>query len=611
MTTSRPTIDTPPHPRRWWALGALVASFLALGFDLTILNVALPTMAEQLGASTGEQQWMADAYVLVFAALMLPAGLLGDRHGRRRLLVAGLAVFLLGSLAGTLADDVPTVIAARAAMGIGGALVTPLALAVLPTLFGPDERGRAVAAVTAASALGLPLGPIVGGWLLDHYGWGSVFLINVPMAALGITACVLLLPESRDPAAPRLDLTSTALTVAGLGTLIYAIIEAPHRGWAAPLTLGLLLTGTALLGALVVRERGATRPLLDLDLLTRRPFLLNTLAATLVMFVLAGLMFVLPPYLQTVLGNDAFGTGLRMLPLMGGMLIAAKACQPLSARYGARAVIGVGLVVLTFAALLGSRTGPGSGYGFVALWLGTAGLGFGLAVVTAMETALGTLPADRAGTGSGLLMTVRQVGSALGIALLGSLLSSTYGHRITGDATAALPPGAADTARESVVAAHLLAERLGAPELARAADAAYLDGMRLVLVVCAIAALLTALAAVALLPSPGDGVRATGDRPAGDHRPAGERAAGSRAAADGARPADDRARLTEDRSRPAEERSQRVADHGQCADDRSRPAADHGRNADDRSRPAADHGRCTDDRSRPAADHDRSADGRQ
>ncbi|MFE9658741.1 DHA2 family efflux MFS transporter permease subunit [Streptomyces sp. NPDC005955] len=505
MVTLHPTTDTPPHPRRWWALGALVASFLVLGFDLTILNVALPTMAGQLDASTGEQQWMADAYVIVFAALMLPAGLLGDRYGRRRLLIAGLAVFLLGSLAGTLADDVPTVIAARAAMGIGGALITPLALSVLPTLFGPDERGKAVAAVTSASALGLPLGPIVGGWLLDHHGWGSVFLINVPMAALGITACALLLPESRDPAAPRLDLTSTALTVAGLGTLVYAIIEAPHRGWTDPLTLGPLLTGTALVAALVVRERGAPRPLLDLDLLTRRPFLLNTLTATLVMFVLAGLMFVLPPYLQTVLGNDAFGTGLRMLPLMGGMLIAAKACAPLAARYGARAVISGGLAVLTCAALLGSRTEPGSGYGYVALWLGTAGIGFGFAVVAAMETALGTLPADRAGSGSGLLMTVRQMGSALGIALLGSLLSSTYGARVTGDATAALPPGATDTARESVVAAHLLAERLGAPELARAADAAYLDGMRLVLVVCAAAALLTALAALTLLPPPGDG----------------------------------------------------------------------------------------------------------
>lgn len=194
---------TAPDPRRWWALAALVASMLTLGFDLTILNVALPTMAATLDAGTGAQQWMADAYVVVFAALMLPAGLLGDRFGRRRMLITGLGVFLAGSLVGALAGDVNAVIAARAVMGVGGALVTPLALSVLPTLFAPDERTKAVGIVSAASALGLPLGPIIGGWLLNHFWWGSVFLVNVPMAAIGIAACVFLLPETRDPSSPE------------------------------------------------------------------------------------------------------------------------------------------------------------------------------------------------------------------------------------------------------------------------------------------------------------------------------------------------------------------------------------------------------------------------
>ncbi|MCX4660422.1 DHA2 family efflux MFS transporter permease subunit [Streptomyces uncialis] len=485
-------------PRRWWALGALVACLLVLGFDLTILNVALPTIAGELGATTGEQQWTADAYVVVLAALMLPAGLLGDRFGRRRALIAGLVLFLLGSVAGALADDVATVVAARAAMGVGAALVMPLSLSVLPSLFAPDERTKAIAAVSAASALGLPLGPIVGGWLLDHFWWGSVFLINIPMALIGIIACLLLLPETRDPHAPRVDPVSAALTVTGLGTLVYAVIEAPHRGWADPATLGSLLGGTALITALVLRERKAARPMLDLTLLARRDFLLNTLTATLVMFVLSGLMFVLPPYLQTVLGNDALGTGVRMLPLMGGLLVAAKASAPVVARYGPRAVIGGGLVVLSFAALLGSRTEAGSAYGFVALWMSLAGLGFGFAVVPAMDTALGTLPPERAGSGSGLLMTVRQMGSALGIALLGSLLAGRYADRL---ATGALAAGDADTARESVVAAHLVAERLGEPGLASAADTAYVQGMGVILVVCAVAALLTALAALALLPA--------------------------------------------------------------------------------------------------------------
>ncbi|MFI6939577.1 DHA2 family efflux MFS transporter permease subunit [Streptomyces sp. NPDC050418] len=509
MTTETPHLN----PRRWWALGAMVASMLVLGFDMTILNVALPTLAAELGASTGQQQWMADAYILVFAALMLPAGLLGDRFGRRRMLVAGLGIFLAGSVVGMLGDTVGAVIAARTVMGVGAALVMPLALAVLPSLFPEHERGRAIGIVTAASAAGLPLGPIVGGWLLDHYWWGSVFAINVPMVALGIAACVFLLPETRDPASPRVDAVSTALTAAGLGTLTYGIIEAPVRGWGDALVLGMLGAGVLLITGLVLRERRAERPMLDLALLGHRPFLLNTLAATLVMFVLAGLMFVLPPYLQAVLGHDAFGTGLRLLPLMGGMIVAARGSAPLVERLGARTVVSTGLVVLCFAALLGSNTGADSGYGFTALWLSIAGLGFGFAMMPAMTTALSALPQDRAGSGSGLLMTVRQVGGALGIALLGSLLAGAYTAEL---ATGTLPDAAAATARESVVAAHAVASGLGDPALAQSANAAYVHGMGVVLLVCGAAALVTAGLAALLLPGrarerrTGEGAAASG-----------------------------------------------------------------------------------------------------
>lgn len=486
--------------RRWWALGALVASMLVLGFDMTILNVALPTMAGELGATTGQQQWMADAYVVVFAALMLPAGLLGDRFGRRRMLITGLGVFLAGSVIGTLATDVPTVIAARCVMGVGGALVMPLAMAVLPSLFGePKDRMKAIGIVSAASALGMPLGPILGGWLLDHFWWGSVFLVNIPMVGIGVTACVFLLPETRDPAAPRVDLVSTVLTATGLGTLIYAVIEAPGRGWGDPLVLAVLAAAVLLLAALVLRERKATRPMLDMDLLRQRTFLLSTLAATLVMFVLAGLMFILPGYLQAVLGNDAFGTGVRMLPMMGGLIVATRAGGPVNARFGARATMSAGLVVLAFAALLGSRTTVDSGYGFTALWLSIAGVGFGFAVVPAMDAALGALPPDRAGSGSGLLMTVRQTGSALGIALLGSLLAGAYSGRLD---TAGLPAAAADTSGDSVVAAHAVAAKLGVQRLADSADAAYLHGMSLVMLVIGATALVSALLVGAFLTAP-------------------------------------------------------------------------------------------------------------
>ena len=494
-------VTVTPDPRRWWALAALVASMLTLGFDTTILNVALPTMAGDLGATTGQQQWMADAYVIVFAALMLPAGLLGDRFGRRLMLIVGLGIFLAGSLAGSLAADVNWVIAARALMGVGAALVTPLALSVVPTLFAADEQPKATAIVTAASALGLPLGPIIGGWLLNHFWWGSVFLVNVPMAALGIAACVFLLPETRDPAAPQVDTVSTALTATGLGALVYAIIEAPTRGWGDPLVLLTLVTAVALITALVLRERRVERPMLDMTLLAHRGFLFNTIAATLVMFVLSGLLFVLPPYLQAVLGNDAFGTGLRLLPMMGGILVASRTAPQATVRFGARATVSAGLVVLAFAALLGSRTTVDSGYGFTALWLSVTGLGFGFSLMPAMGGALGALPRDRAGSGSGLLMTLRQVGGAIGIALLGSLLSSTFQDRL--DVTG-LPARAADTAGDSVVAAHLIAEKAHSAHLAASANSAYVHGMTLVLLVCGAAALVSALLAAAFLPGARD-----------------------------------------------------------------------------------------------------------
>ncbi|GAA0632858.1 DHA2 family efflux MFS transporter permease subunit [Streptomyces thermocarboxydovorans] len=489
----------PPDPRRWWALGALVASMLTLGFDLTILNVALPTMAAQLEASTDRLQWIVDAYIVVFAALMLPAGLLGDRFGRRRMLVAGLAVFLLGSLAGALTDTPGLVIAARSVMGLGAALVIPLGLSVLPSMFGEEERGKAVAAVTASMAAGMPLGPLVGGLLLDHYWWGSIFLINLPMAALGIAACLFLLPESRDPSSPKVDPLSTAYSALGLGALVFGIIEGPGHGWTSGWVLGAFALAALLLTLLTVRERHAVRPMLDLALLGRRVFLLNTLAATLGTFVFSGLLFLLPTRLQETDGHDAFGTGLRLLPMMGGLLVAARASTPLVRRLGPRPVVATGLVVLCFAALLGSRTGPGDGYGFTALWLTIAGFGFAFAMVPAMDAALGGIAADEAGSGSGLLMTLRQVGGAVGIALLGSLVADTYADRLD---TTGLPAPAAEAARESLSGAHAVAERLDLPALAASADAAYLDGMSVVLVVCGAAALATAVMTALWLPNP-------------------------------------------------------------------------------------------------------------
>ncbi|SHK68056.1 MFS transporter [Actinacidiphila paucisporea] len=497
---SAPSTAPPqPDPRRWLALIALCLSMLVLSFDTTILNVALPTMAGSIGAGTGDMQWIVDSYTVVFAAAMLPAGLLGDRFGRRRMLVAGLAVFLVGSVLGSLVDSPGPVIAARTVMGLGGAFVMPLALSVIPSLFGPAERPKAVALASTAVAFGMPLGPIIGGTLLQHFWWGSVFLVNIPLIALAVAACYALLPETTDPAAPRVRVSSTFCSVLGLGALVYGIIEAPNRGWGDPLVVAVLAAGAVLLAALVLRERTVERPMLDMSLLRQRAFLGNAVAATLVSFILTGMVFVLPSYLQSTLGYDAFGTGLRLLPMLGGLMVAARLSPYLAARSGPRPVIVAGLLALAAGAFLGATTASGDGYGGTALWLAIAGAGLGLVVVQAMNSALGALPRERAGSGSGLLQTLRQTGAAIGVAILGSVLAAGYTDRLD---TAGLSPDAAHTARESVVGAHAVAARLGDRALAASADTSYLHGMDLALVACGAASLVTALLLAALLPNP-------------------------------------------------------------------------------------------------------------
>ncbi|MGW5351851.1 MFS transporter [Streptomyces sp. NPDC004031] len=522
--SASPSATAPPQadPRRWLALVALCLSMLVLSFDTTILNVALPTMADRIGATTGDMQWIVDSYTVVFAAAMLPAGLLGDRFGRRRMLIAGLAVFLAGSVLGSLVGSPGAVIAARTVMGLGGAFVMPLALSVIPGLFGPAERPRAVAIASSAMAFGMPLGPIIGGALLKSFWWGSVFLVNIPLVALAIVACVWLLPETRDPAAPRVRVTSTFCAAAGLGGLVYGIIEAPGRGWGDPVVVVSLAAGALLLAVLVLRERRVTRPMLDMSLLRQRGFLWNAVAATLVSFILTGMVFVLPSYLQSALGHDALGTGVRLLPMMGGLMVAARLAPGLVGRAGPRPVIAAGLLVLAAGGFLGATTSAGDGYGRIALWLTVAGVGLGLSVVPSMNGALGALPRERAGSGSGLLQTLRQTGAAVGVAILGSVLAAAYRDRLD---TAGLSPDAAHAARESLVGAHTVAVRTGHDALVTSADTAYLHGMDVALAVCGAAALAAGLLLAVFLPNPRPGRR--------DPRPAATAPAASGAEATG------------------------------------------------------------------------------
>ncbi|GAT06881.1 EmrB/QacA subfamily drug resistance transporter [Mycolicibacterium novocastrense] len=474
----------------------MALAVLVFGFDITILNVALPTMATALSAGTEALQWMVNAYIVVLAGLMLTCGALGDRYGRKRSILLALVVFGAASAAATWADSAGMVIAARAVMGIGAAILMPVAFAVVAALFAPRERGKAVTVVVMAVSIGMPLGPLIAGYLLDHFWWGSIFLINVPMVALALVAIAVFLPESRDPDRGRPDVAGAVLSTAGLGALVYGIIAAPDRGWTTAVVGGCVGAGLLLLAVFTWWELRIAEPMIDLRLFGRRQFLWGSMAGVLVSFGMLGILFVVPQYMQFVGGHDALGTGLRLLPLMGGLIVGAPAGERLAARLGYRVPVSAGLAVLAAGLAIGATTDTSSGYGFVALWLAVVGAGIGAALSPAMDAVLGALPTEHAGAGTAITMTLRQVGGALGVALLGSVLSQGYTDRID---TRGLPADAADAARDSIAAALAVAARLADPGLAASAHAAYMHGMALVLATTAAIGFIAAALTGALL----------------------------------------------------------------------------------------------------------------
>jgi EmrB/QacA subfamily drug resistance transporter len=480
----------------------MVVALLVVGIDTMVLNVALPTLATRLGATTTQLQWLTDAYTLALAGLLLPAGLLGDRFGRKRLLVGALALFGVASVLAAASGTAAELIWTRAAMGVGAATIMPLTMSVLPAMFEPAQRTRAVAILTASVAVGLPLGPLLGGWLLQHFWWGSVFLINVPVVALAVAGTVLFVPESANPSAPRLDLTGSVLSVLAITGVVYGIIEVPDRGWGDAAVLVSLGAGIAAGVAFLVWERRAEVPLVDLDLFRNRRFTAATGAATGVSFVMFGAFFMLPLYLQSVTGTDSLGTGVRLLPMVGGLLVGGLASEKLARRFGVRAVITTGLGLLGAGMLLMALVTVHTGDAQVATALGITGLALGLALAPAMDTVLGELPEHKSGVGTALATTSRQVGAALSVAILGSLLNSVYRGRLD-DLPAGIPQQTADAARENVGAAVTVAGKLGgAPgdALAGAAREAFVAGMSTVMWVCVGLSVLIALGAFAFLP---------------------------------------------------------------------------------------------------------------
>jgi DHA2 family multidrug resistance protein-like MFS transporter len=486
---------------RWYALAALALSTLAVGLDTTILSVALPTLGRDLHATTGDLQWFTNAYLLVLAAALLPAGMLGDRFGRKRFVLGALVLFGAASAACAYATGTGQLIAARAVLGLGAAALMTLSGAILTVLFDEHERPRALSVWLTASALGIPLGPLLGGWLLDHFRWGSVFLINVPMVLVAVLAVALWVPESHGDRRRRFDPLGVLLSAGGLVALTYGIIEAGDRGFGDPRSLLTTAAGVALLAGFVVTQRRAAQPLVDLDLFRSRAFTGGAVLATAASFGLLGLLFALPQYFSAVDGYDAFGSGLRLLPVIGGLLVGARLAEKLAARFGSRVVIVSGLVVMAASMLAGARTGVGTGYGYVAAWVAAAGFGLGCTLPPAMGAALGALSAGRSGVGNALLQSMRQVGGAIGVAVMGTVLNAAYRDD--------LPAGAGAAVRESAASGVVAAT--GDPALLGAVRSAFTHGMDVSLVVAAVVALAGAVLAMFLLP--GRAAGADVDRP--------------------------------------------------------------------------------------------------
>ncbi|GAB3449666.1 MFS transporter [Actinophytocola sediminis] len=465
--------------RRWWALGALSLVVLAVALPATILSVALPTLAPALDASAAELQWFVSAYTLVLAAGVLPGGLLGDRFGRKKVLLIALVVYAGGSVLAATATTPGMFITAQAVLGLGAAFVVPLVLSGLAVMFTPAERPRAIGIWAAANFLALPLGPIVGGWLLANFWWGWVFLMNLPIIVLALIAVSVLLPESRSERRPALDPVGIGMSSIGLGVLTFGVVEAGRNGWGSGAALGSMLGGVVILVAFARWERALDRrrpgaTLVDLSLFTSARFTWGTIIAGLGTFAFFGLMFTAPQYFQAVLGTDAMGSGVRLLPLLGGMMVGAGLADRVAVRLGAKITVTAGFVIMSAALLLATATTATTGYGLAAAWTSIGGLGAGLALATASSAALATIDAERAGVASALNQAMQKLGSPLAAAILGSVLNSGYTARL--DVTG-LPGELADVVRDSVYAGVEVADRLGSPDLLLGVRSAFVDGL--------------------------------------------------------------------------------------------------------------------------------------
>ena len=492
--------------RRWLALAVLCVSLLIVTLDNTVLNVVLPTLVRDLHATTSQLQWIVDAYVMVFAGLLLVAGSAADRLGRKRTFLAGLVAFAAGSIWAAFSGSVGMLIAARASMGLGAALIMPSTLSIITDTFRDrGERQRAIGLWAGTSGVGIALGPIIGGLLLAHFWWGSVFLINVPIAAIGVACAIPLVPNSRNPAAAPPDVPGGLLSIAGLGLVLWSLIEAPVHGWSSALVLVTGLGGLAVLGVFTAYERHCLHPMLNLEFFGRRQFSAAVSSIGLVTFGLFGALFILTQFMQFNLGYSALQAGLRVLPAAGAIAVVAPVSALLVRWAGTKLTAASGLLIVAAGLWQLSGATVASTYTSMLPGMIMLGVGAGLVIPSATASVMGSLPSAHTGVGSATNGAFLQVGGALGVAVLGSLLVTRYqDHLSTALAHYHVPHPAMTTALGSLGEALAVATHAGGAlgaVLAHLARSAFISGMDLAMVTGAAVALAGCLLALLFLPS--------------------------------------------------------------------------------------------------------------
>ena len=472
---------TTVRAHRGVALAVLCLAAFTINVDTTIVNIALPSLVRQLDASTRELQWVVDAYTLTFAALVLAAGSLSDRYGRKGALLAGLVVFGVATAVGGLVDSPDALIAVRAVMGVGAALIFPATLSIISNLYTERrERARAIGLWGAMTGLGVALGPICGGWLLEHFWWGSVFVAMAPVAAATFIGGVLFVPTSRDPSTPPVDVGGLALSTVAIGTLVFTIIEAPERGWTDPATIGGFALAAVVAAVFVAWERRRAHPMLDVSLFRNLRFSAASGSIMVIFFALAGFIFLITQYFQFLKGYAPLNTGVRILPVAMCIAVGSLVGVRLSVSVGNKAVVATGVFLVGVSFAWVSANSAATSYGAIVGQMILAGLGMGLTTAPATEAIMGVVPKEKAGIGSAVNDATRELGATLGVAIIGSVYASLYASGIQ-DLSGSFPAPALDAASDSIGAALAVSDQLGpaGEPLLEAARRAFFDGFQL------------------------------------------------------------------------------------------------------------------------------------